>query len=470
MIAQKITYNIIFNSMAKIISIILALIAIGMLTRYLGPAGFGKYTTMLAFFAFFSAVGDFGLYAITTREISRENSNEQWILSRVFTLRLLLSIAIFISTTIFVWFLPYDNDVKFSILIAAAAFISASGYGLLNGLFQKYLAMDRVALVDLSGKIIQVAIIICVVKLHLGFTMVAISLLVTMLWDFIALFILSRFYTKITLVFDYQYWKKFLKESAPMGVSAIITFLYFKCDAILLSFMQTQSDVGIYGIAYKVIETLTFFPAMIVGLVFPLFSRYIFTEPQLFNKIVAVIIKLFMIILIPLIVSTVFLAPEIISIVGGDEFLNAVPLLQILIFALACIFFGQLFTNILIAGSQQKKLMHVLIFAATFNIIFNIIFIYYYSYFGAAIISVLTELFVVIATMYLARKHTTFHLQSIRLPYIILAGTLMIIPILTLSVNHFVTIAISVVLYMILLFIFQVITYNDIMHILPKRS
>lgn len=470
MIAQKITYNIIVNGIAKVLSIALALFGIGMLTRYLGPDGFGKYATMLAFFAFFSAIGDFGLYSIATREISRKNADEQWILSRIFTLRLIISCTIFILATLSVWFLPYEHDVKVGILIAAGAFIFSSSYGLLNGLFQKHIAIDKIAIVELSGKVIQIAIIVTVIKLNLGFITVALALFVSMLWNFIFIFILSRKFTKISLKLDKTYWKSFLKESAPMGVSAFVTFLYFKVDTILLSFFTTSSDVGIYSVAYKIIETLVFFPAMVIGLMFPLFSRYIFTNKKIFIKISNIILKLFMLIVIPLVIVTLFLASDIINIVGGSAFGEATRVLQILIFALAFIFFGHLFTNILIAGAHQKKLMFALIIAAIINITANIILIPQYSYTGAAIVSVGTELFVVLITLFMALRYTPYKITSIKLPFIILSGGAMIILYLTAPFAPFITTGIAIILYGFLLFIFRVITRDDILHILPKRS
>lgn len=470
MIAQRISYNIVFNSIAKFISIGLALVAIGMLARYLGTEGFGKYTTMLAFFAFFSAIGDFGLYAIATREISREGADENWIMSRIFTLRLIISLSIFCISAIFVWFLPYAYDVRVSILIACGAFIFSSSYGLLNGVFQKHIAMDRVALVELSGKILQVLIIIAVLNLELSFIAVACSLFITMLWNFLILKIISRTYVHTSLIYDKVYWKEFLTESFPMGISAIITFLYFKFDAIILSFLQSQHDVGIYGAAYKVIETLTFFPAMIVGLVFPLLSRYISTDINIFNKIITIIIKIFMILLLPLVICTVFLAPEIMQIVGGVEFSAAAPVLQILIFALACIFFGQLFTNILIAGSHQKILMYALSAAAILNIVINCILIYFYSYIGAAIVSVVTEFFVALTALYLTKKYTPFACGTINMSFIFLAGLFMTLCLYFLPLSRIASTSLAFVLYILLLFIFRVITHDDIMHILPKRS
>jgi len=469
MIAQKITYNIIVNGVAKVFSIALALFGIGILSRYLGTDGFGKYTIMLTFFAFFSAIGDFGLYSIATREISRDKANEHWILSRIFTLRLIISSTIFFLATLFVWFLPYAHDVKVGILIAAGAFIFSSSYGLLNGLFQKHLAMDKVALVELSGKVIQIIILFTIVQLKLSFIVVAFALFASMFWNFFFIFIFSRKFTKITLCIDHSYWKSFIKESAPMGISAFVTFLYFKIDTILLSFFTTSSEVGIYGAAYKIIETLIFFPAMVIGLMFPLFSRYIFTDKKIFIKIANIILKLFTLIVVPLVIVTFFLAPHIIAIVNGSAFSSSAIVLQILIFALASIFFGHLFTNILIASSQQKKLMIALIAAAIINIVANIILIPLYSYTGAAIVSVITELFVVATTLFLVLRYTPYKFTSIKLPSIILAGGTMVAIHLTLPFAPFITASISIITYAILLFTFRVIERDDIMHILPKK-
>jgi O-antigen/teichoic acid export membrane protein len=470
MLAQKISYNIVVNGIAKVLSIALALFGIGMLTRYLGTDGFGKYATVLAFFGFFSAIGDFGLYSIATRKISRKNANEQWILSRIFTLRLIISITIFILSTLFVWFLPYEYDVRISILIASGAFIFSSGYGLLNGLFQKHIAMDKIALVELSGKLLQIIIILIIIKFKLDFFYTILAILIAMSWNFIIIFILSKKYIKLSFKIDKTYWKSFLQESAPMGISAFVTFLYFKIDTILLSFFTTTSDVGIYSAAYKIIETLVFFPAMVIGLMFPLFSRYIFSNKQKFIEISNLILKIFFLIVIPLIIVVLFLAPEIIHVVGGSDFDNAIPVLRILIFALASIFFGHLFTNILIAGSLQKKLMFALIIAAIINVSANIIFIPIYSYTGAAVVSVITEIFVVIITMTMAIKYTPYKITSIQLPFILLAGITMIIIYLFSPLTTILNTFLSLLTYITLLFVFRVITRDDIMHILPKRS
>jgi len=80
-IARKIAYNVAFSSVFKVFSTILALILIGLITRYLGAKGFGGYATVLAFLSFFTALADLGLYSTVTREISRPNTDESNITS-----------------------------------------------------------------------------------------------------------------------------------------------------------------------------------------------------------------------------------------------------------------------------------------------------------------------------------------------------------------------------------------------------
>lgn len=82
-LARRIAYNVVFNSTLKVVStVFIALLSMRLITGYLGQEGFGEYATVLAFFAFFGAIGDLGLATMTTREIARSDSEEPHILGR----------------------------------------------------------------------------------------------------------------------------------------------------------------------------------------------------------------------------------------------------------------------------------------------------------------------------------------------------------------------------------------------------
>jgi O-antigen/teichoic acid export membrane protein len=106
-----------------------------------------------------------------------------------------------------------------------------------------------------------------------------------------------------------------------MGITAIITFLYFKLDTILLSLLRPAADVGIYNVAYKIMENLIFFPAMLAGLIIPLLSRYLLADRKKFDMIASKTFKVFFLIAVPIVIGTLFLAKDIILIVSGQAFL-----------------------------------------------------------------------------------------------------------------------------------------------------
>lgn len=470
-IARKIAYNVVFNVIAKFLSTILALVAIGFITRYLGTEGFGDYSTILAFFAFFGSIADLGLYAITAREISRPDADEKKILGNAFSLRLISSLVVFALTPLLIFFLPYSHDVKLGILIAAASFVFSSTYMVLNGVFQKNLAMDRVSAAEVLGKVIQVAIIVLAVRNNLGFTTIVLSVLASMIFNFAVILFLVNKYVPLKLQFDFAYWKHFLKESAPLGISAIVVFIYFKIDTILLSVLRTNAEVGIYNAAYKVIENISYFPAMIVGLVFPLFSRHIFSDKKHFTYLADETIKVFMILVVPLVIGTLFLSDDVIHLIGGNAFAQASNTLRILIFALAFIFFGSLFNNILIAGNHQKKMLWIFAACAIFNVSANLIFIPLFSYTASAIISALTEFFVAAAALALTVKYVGYTPSAKNLSRILLSGFAMAI-FLYIFKSHglFPLVFSSMFVYILFLWLTRTITIEELSSIFSHKQ
>lgn len=470
-IARKIAYNVVVNAAAKVLSTILALVAIGLVMRYLGKDGFGDYATVIAFFSFFGSVADLGLYAITAREISRDGADERSIINNVFTLRAVSSFIVFLLTPLLVIFLPYSWEVKAGIVIAGASFVFSSTYMVLNGLFQKHLSMDRVAIAEIIGKISQVAIIFGAIHLNLGFVAIVSSVLVSMIVNFVLVLIAARKFVKLRLQFDLAYWKRFMKESLPMGIAVVITFFYFKMDTILLSVLKSSSDVGIYNAAYKVIENLTFFPSMIIGLMLPIMSRNIFSDRQEFKRISNETFKVFVLMVVPIVIGGFFLAENIVTIIGGAEFIESAQTLRILIFALAFIFFGNFFNNILIAASKQKVLMYSLSVCAIFNIGANMFLIPKFSYMAAASVSVATEALVVAITFYLTSKYVDYVPKFKNVFGIIASGVMMALFLFFFSDQNFIFVAIgSAIIYGLFLWVTRTITAKELLSIVSKKQ
>ena len=467
---RKIAFNVIIASISKVLNTLVALAGLMMLTRYLGPDKFGLYITALAFSSLFSAIGDWGLYQTTTRNVSRPNAKEKSIIGNVMALRITISIFMAITLPFVIYFLPYTDELKLALLLILLSYIFYSFYQVLIGLFQKRLVMYKVTIAELIGKIIQIFIIFLGIHFNLGFKFIIAGITVSMFSNFIIVYLLSRKFIRFKLNFNISKWKNFLKESWPIGLSVIVTFIYFKADALLLKSLSTNEAVGIYGAAYKVLENITFFPGMIMGLLMPMMSFYLLKDKKKFRTIVNENFKLFVILVIPLAIATLFFAENIIAIIAGPEYIASVTVLRIVIFSLVFIFFGMLFGNILVAAKLQKQQLIALSICATFNITANVIFIPKYSYLATSYVSVITEFLVVILSAFIVYKNLHFIPKVKNLGFIVLAGLIMTLYIFILqSLPFFLLLLTSPLIYFAILVIFKVITKKEISMLIKKE-
>ena len=407
-LTQKIVYNASFSTGARIVEIAIAFLIIKLIIGYLGESGFGDYIIVISFIYIFSVLADLGLYSIVVREISRKNADERKIVNNAFTLRLtagffILGIAYFVSLLF-----PYSNNVQLGIVVAASGFWVLSNIQVLMGLFQKHLAMDKVAIVELAGRVIQLFFVWYFITYDFGFLYIISSIFLGSIVSFILVLHFASKYVQIKLAFDFKFWKKLLIQSYPLAISAIIVLIYFKLDTIFLSVMKDSDAVGVYGLSYKILENLIFFPAMIVGLTMPIMSKYIFVDRSKFKTVVQRTLDFLIIAFLPIAFGAIMTSNKIIGLFTKNGFVDSPMVLNILIIALGFIFLGALFSNIIIAANQQKRLAQIYFIGMIFNIIANFIFIPKYSYFGAAMTTVATEFLVTALMIYIIYKTINF--------------------------------------------------------------
>ena len=84
-LTRKIALNTVYQSVGKVISVALGLVTIAALSRYLQVAGYGEYSTIVAYMGFVGVLADLGLYIIVVREISLPGADETKILSNPFS-------------------------------------------------------------------------------------------------------------------------------------------------------------------------------------------------------------------------------------------------------------------------------------------------------------------------------------------------------------------------------------------------
>lgn len=403
---RRIAHNTIIQIAGKAVSTIIGVIVIGMLTRYLGQAGFGQYTTIMAFLQLFGVLVDMGLYIILVKKISESGVDQDSLVSNIFTLRLISAVIFLGLAPVIVLFFPYPAVVKLGVLVTTLSFLGITLTQILTGVFQRNLRMDKVAIAEVFGRLVLISTTFLVIKADWGLIWVMASVVAGSIFNFLLLFAFSRRFVKIKLSFDFSVWRQVIKESWPIALSIAFNLIYFKADTIILSLYHKAEDVGIYGASYKVLEVLVTFPAMFAGLVLPLLAAaWVAQDREKFQRVLRKAFDFMFMIAAPLVVATFFISKPVMDLIA-PEFKDSAAILNILIIATGIIFIGNLFGNTVVAINRQKTMMWLYLIVALVSLAGYLIFIPSYYYFGAAWVRVAAELLITLSASLLVLKFT----------------------------------------------------------------
>lgn len=405
---SKVYKNFFIASLSRLITALTGLAIIGFLTRYLGQAGYGAYETILSYLFIFTVLADFGLHIIHVREISREPGKERFISGSIFTLRLFSLVLVIILALLIGAFLPYSKEIKDGILIASIFVLFSSLSQILAGIFQKYQTFYLVSFSDVLTKFVQLGLVFYAVKAGLGLLSFIWILSLTAGLQFVIIFFLSRRFVSFGLVFDFSYAARILKASLPVALSILFTAIYIRTDALMLSLMKPVSDVGIYRLAAKLLEVVVFFPALLVELTMPSFSRLAFKKDGAFDAVFKRTFNVLFLLAIPVVLGLIIFASPIVLILGGEEFAASALPLRILAVVIGMVFLNNLGGKALIALEFQKAGMWVYLSGAVLNVLLNLLVIPRYSYVGVSFTTLITETMVTIAMFSILYKKIGF--------------------------------------------------------------
>lgn len=465
----KVTYNMGAAVSARFLVGIIGVVVLGLLTRYFGPEGFGNYDAILAYVFIFIAFADLGLYTIFVREISRPGADEKQIAGNILSLRIITSI-VFAGVAIVVSFLlPYQDVVRKGIIIASGFLVFSSLTQFFIGIFQKNLKIYYVSFSEIFAKLTQLGLVLVLIRYQMTLLGFIIAAVVSQTVYFFILFGFSRKLLKISVKFDFEYWKKVLNMSLPVAASVVFTLIYFKMDTVLLSLMKPAAHVGIYSAAYRVLEQAIFFPAMYMGLIMPMLSRN-FSNGKKFSEIFNESFRHLVTFAVPSVIVLFMLSPQIIGLIGGSSFVDSIGVLKILSFAIGIIFLGSLGGNSLVALNLQKKGMWIYFSGALINLGTNFIVIPRYSYYGAAWTTIMTELLVTILMFIVIFRHMPIKINFSIIKKALLAGLLMILtmyPFRNMNLLIVLPLALS---YGVYLYLLKGFTKEEFYQVLGKKS
>lgn len=474
---RKIFNNTLVQTIGKITSTGLNLIAFALMTRELGQNGFGEYTTVITFLSFFAIIADLGLTLVTVQMINSDKNNENKILGNLFGLRLVSALLFIGLAPIIVLLFDYSNGIKLGVLIAAASFFFTALNQIMVGLFQSRLKMDRVAWAEIISRFILIIAVILTIKNKWGLNGMLMATSMASLGSFLLHFYFAKKFARIKPLFNISWWIKIINLSWPLAITIAFNLIYLRADTLILSLMKTPAEVGLYGAAYKIIDVLSSLPFMFAGIILPLLVLAWQKKDLLkFKKILQGSFDVLALIAIPIVIGTQFLADDIIILIAGPSFIAAGMILKILILAVAAIFLGNMMSHAIVAIGAQKKVIWIYVFTSITSLLAYLLLIPRFSYFGAAAVTIYSEASIAILSTIFIYKKLHIKINLIALSKSLAASLLMGLILWLIPSNLYknflglsVTILLAIISYTSFLWIFRAFRKEDMKLILNKQ-
>jgi len=401
---NKIASNTLVQIVGRIFVLALSLVSIKLITNYLGPSGTGYYNTVITYLSFFIVIADFGLFTVAVREIAKFPEKRRRILANTFSIRLWSSIIVTILAIFIAGFTNYPNEIKRGVMIAALFPIFNLTGSIYDVLFQVKLQMQKVVIAEAISKIFAIVGVYLAVIYNLGFYAIIATVSLAALINFLTKLLVSKKELPFKLEHNKEMIIDIIKMSAPFGIVFIVNNIYFKIDTLILFYYKGAVDVGIYAVAYRVLETTLFAGSYLSSSLKPLLSVSIREDKEKVRGTLsqAITFLLFMSLAIAVICFT--FSKEIILLLSNSEFVIGKNALIILGFVGIFIYISGLFGEIMIAMDKRATLLKTSLFILVFNIGLNIYLIPKYSFIGAAYSTLVSEIILTIIGFVVTKK------------------------------------------------------------------
>jgi O-antigen/teichoic acid export membrane protein len=166
--------------------------------------------------------------------------------------------------------------------------------------------------------------------------------------------------------------------------------------------------VGLYTLAYRVLEVAMVLGTVYLASVFPVLAGSVDRDRARARRVLQTSFDLLVVMGVPLVAGGLVLAPRFVTLAAGDDFSGAVEPLRILLAAGALGWVNGVFGYALIAIERQASALWLNVTGLTFNVGLNFLLVPRHGIVAAAIVTVASELVLLAGSYHLMRRHYDF--------------------------------------------------------------
>lgn len=243
----------------------------------------GAYNSAYGYLQLFAILADFGLYAVSVRELSTAK-NPQRVLSALIILRSAITVLSLGSALVVAWMIPawVGSPLRIGISIAALVPFFTLLAGVLRTIFQVRYKMHLVFIAEVAQRVLTAGLMGVIilrgarastdVRVYEEFLSVGAA-------GAVLLFMLSVIFAvrrmRIRLTFDRELLMELLRKSMPYGVAFLCIALYRQFDLTMIALLRDDYAIqnAAYGFASRISEMSYLIPTFLLNSTLPILSE-----------------------------------------------------------------------------------------------------------------------------------------------------------------------------------------------------
>jgi O-antigen/teichoic acid export membrane protein len=378
--------------------------------RALGPEGTGAYDYAILVWLYVKTFSDFGLGILTTREVAQQPALAGEFLGFTTLLRLVLWMLALPVVALFAFvnwrWLGSSTASTIALLLLILSIVPDSWSDAANSICNAFEDMVSPALLTVLKNVLKVALGLALLAAGWG----AIGLAATALFTNLAtsgLFtrLVRRLGVRPVWALPVSRARQMLATAWPLLVNNLLNGFFFSVDAFVLKGAHGEAALGIYRAPYRFLSLLLLVPQYGTLALFPHLSKLAAERAAALPAAYTLAIKLLLTLALPICVGTLFVAPDLMLLLGGAQFLpDAGTALRLLIWFLPFSYVNGLVQYVLIAAGLQRVITPAFALTLAFNLGANLLLTPRYGFVAAAIITVASEVVLLVPFLWALRR------------------------------------------------------------------
>jgi O-antigen/teichoic acid export membrane protein len=372
----------------KLIKLLGAVVISALIARHLQPDGFGTLNFYLAMLSIASVLSSLGLNRIVVREVASSHNKAETasLVKTALYLRLFASFLVFFIAVVSANLFVPQHQGYYSAIVFICLIFNASE---ILDLYQQGISRFKV--------VSQVRLIAFVISAAIKLTLVMFKVdlvwfLVANLVEYIVIALLiykycARYNSQSILaagVFSPTKVKILVSESWPEIIAGFSAILFLKMDQIMLFYLSSEQQVGIYSAAARLSEAWYFIPMAIVAATFPRLVELKKTNMASYLKGIKFLLNFMVIFSIVVSLVVMFIGDKAIQIIFGDAFSDSSSVLVIHTWSSIFLCIGLVSGSWLVTEKRIKLNLYRNLVGLSVNFFLNMLLIPRYGAIGAS--------------------------------------------------------------------------------------